>query len=100
MSEVVIRVSQDGRTPAMYVAPTRSRQMSVEIGNEARALRHSHPDLHQHVIAVILGVNPGRVSNALNGWWSKRFPHSQRKSEIRPGVFRGHGDNVVVLRAA
>jgi hypothetical protein len=86
---VFIRVDMDARSPAEYRAPDRSLPMSVVIGDQARELRRRYPELHQDVIGVILGVNHGRISNALRGWWSARFPRGPRPNEVRrPGVFR------------
>ena len=88
MSEVYIRVVSDGRTPTEYRCPNHSRKMSVAIGDEAREKRRTHPALHQDMIGCLLGVNHGRVSDALRGFWSRKCPRGPRQGETHPCKFK------------
>lgn len=48
-------------------APATSRPMTDELAAEIRAFAGDHPNLSQAAIGRRFNVNPGRVSEALNG---------------------------------
>lgn len=48
-------------------APTRSRRMTPELAAEIRRIHRKNPRLSTQDIATRLGVNPGRVSEAIGG---------------------------------
>lgn len=43
--------------------------MSAMIGNMVRLINSTHPSMSAQQIADRLGVNPGRVSEAIAGKW-------------------------------
>ena len=43
------------------------KRMNDDIVASIKLMRHSNPDMHQSDIAAALDVNPGRVSEVLNG---------------------------------
>jgi hypothetical protein len=47
--------------------PRNSRSMTPELEREAREMYLNNPDLTQHDVGTILGINPGRVSEAVRG---------------------------------
>jgi hypothetical protein len=56
-----------GRKSPVTRAKPRSAECTAELAEEIRQYRASHPDLHQRHIAEHFNVNPGRVSESLNG---------------------------------
>ena len=57
------------RTRTKQRAPNRSVPMSAMIGNMVRLINATHPSMSAQQIADKLGVNPGRVSEAIAGKW-------------------------------
>jgi predicted XRE-type DNA-binding protein len=51
----------------------RRTPLTEELAREIKRLAKLRPDLPQHDIAALLGLNQGRVSEVLNG---KRFPEA------------------------
>lgn len=47
--------------------PPKSKRMCRKVGSDIRALHKQRPDLSEQEIAVKIGVNSGRVSEALIG---------------------------------
>ena len=48
----------------------RNVKMTAALGNEVRRLHHKHPDWTVDQISAHLGINNGRVHEALHyGWW-------------------------------
>ena len=54
------------RSPAAKRAPKKSAPFTAEMAEEIRQFAKAHPDAHNQEIADHFGVNPGRVSEALN----------------------------------
>jgi hypothetical protein len=57
------------RNPRNMQSPRKSLKMTTELGDKARDLHEADPTLSQVEIAEQLGINPGRVSEALAGKW-------------------------------
>lgn len=54
-------------SPARRRAPEQSQPMDDALARRVRAMAHGNPDMPLAEIAAQLGVNPGRVSEALHG---------------------------------
>jgi hypothetical protein len=54
------------RNPAAKRAPRKSRTFTAEMAEEVRAFAQKNPDMHNQEIADRFGVNPGRISEAIN----------------------------------
>lgn len=57
------------RTHTKPRAPVQSVPMNALLGNLARMISRQYPDRSTQQIAEALGVNPGRVSEAIAGKW-------------------------------
>lgn len=57
------------RTQSKPRAPVKSVPMNSLLGSLARMISRQHPDRSTQQIADSLGVNPGRVSEAIAGKW-------------------------------
>ena len=47
--------------------------LTFAMAKEIKRIHRERPELYQHEIAAIIGLNQGRVSEVLNG---KRFPEA------------------------
>ena len=47
----------------------RSRRISAALAEEIRIYHRKNSKLSQHEIAAVFNVNPGRVSESINGQW-------------------------------
>lgn len=54
------------RNPAARRAPRKSNPFTAEMAEQVREFARDHPDWHNQEIADHFGVNPGRVSEAVN----------------------------------
>jgi predicted XRE-type DNA-binding protein len=57
-----------------YLQPERQTEMTEEIAKQIKQIALVNPNLYQHQIAAMLGINQGRVSEVLNG---KKYSHVQ-----------------------
>ncbi len=48
-------------------APNRSQPLTPELAEAIREYKDAHPNAHQRHIGEVFNVNPGRVSEALEG---------------------------------
>jgi hypothetical protein len=55
------------RRPTTRKAPTRSQRVTPELRREIAEYATANPDMSQVAVGRRFGVNPGRVSEALNG---------------------------------
>lgn len=62
------------RKPPCRKTRPRSMRMTVGLGDRIREYAGLNPDLSIQLLGDYFRVNAGRVSEALNGYWSVEFP--------------------------
>lgn len=68
--ELDLLASELSRRPVRRRAAPSSAPMTDEMRDAIRAYHRAHPDRPQVDVARVFNVNPGRVSEALNGFRS------------------------------
>jgi hypothetical protein len=68
--ELDLLASELSRRPVRRRAAPSSAPMTAEMRDAIRAFHIAHPDRPQVEVARVFNVNPGRVSEALNGFRS------------------------------
>lgn len=66
IDELHFLAAQTWRKTAVHRAPARSQPLTPELAAKIRDYKIANPNAHQQDIAAHYGVNPGRISEALN----------------------------------